>query len=174
VVYFAESRRATYFYQILYYQVLYRTDFLVLASACRLCVPRNFLPRPPRGRHVCSCLRVGLGRRRHKSVCALCRGVCRLLRGVHSSVCRHVVAGFLAAFPFSIPFPVTPSSSYVRGHAVQCVTSWAVCSSVSACQLFSLAYFMMSLYLILTVKMLLFTLVFRYATAVNFGIMYTH
>jgi len=33
---------------------------------------------------------------------------------------------------------------------------------------------MMSLYLILTVKMLLFTTVFRYATTVNFGIIYIY
>jgi len=113
------------------------------------------------------------GRRCHKSVCALFRGVCRLLRGVRSSACRHVVAGFLAAFPFTSLSPLLHCRARARGSGRYVVgrRRLFVCLRM---HLFSLAYFMMSLYLILTVKMLLFTLVFRYATAANLGIMYTH
>jgi len=89
-------------------------------------------------------------------------------RGVRNSVCRHVVAGFLAAFPFTSLSPLLHRRARARSSVRY------VCSSVSECKLFSLAYFMMSLYFILTVKVLLFTLVFRYATAVSLGIMYTH
>ena len=79
---------------------------------CLSCVPRIFSPRQSRGSHVRSCLRV-LRRRRHKSVCALCRAVCRFLRDVRNSVYRHVVAGFPAAFPFTSLFPL------LHRHAVQ-------------------------------------------------------
>jgi len=74
-------------------------------------------------------------------------------RGVRNSVCRDVVAGFLAAFPFTSLSPLLHRRARARGSVRY------VCSSVSECKLFSLAYFMMSLYLILTVKMLLFTTV---------------
>ena len=57
-VYFAESRRATYFYQILYYQVLYRTDFSSWHQRVVYVCQEIFSPRPPRGGRVRSCLRV--------------------------------------------------------------------------------------------------------------------
>ena len=84
-------------------------------------------------------------RRRHKSVCALCGGVRRLLRGVRNSVCQYFVRERACRVSLYIPFPVTPSSFSVRGHAVQYVQSVGpVCLRM---HLFSLAYFMMSLYL---------------------------
>jgi len=65
-------------------------------------------------------------RRRHKSVCALCGGVRRLLRGVRNSVCQYFVRERACRVSLYVPFPVTPSSFSVRGHAVQYVT---VCGS---------------------------------------------
>jgi len=68
-------------------------------------------------------------------------------------------------------FPLHPFSRYSIGTRFRAL--WVgrrrlfVCLR---CNLFSLAYFMISLYLILTVQMLLFTFVFRDATAVNLGI----
>ena len=127
-----------------------------------------FSPRPPRGGRVRSCLRVLDGGAINLSVrcvwasAAFCAVYVVLFVGTSSRA-------FLPRFPLR-PFPrysIVVLCARARGSVRY------VCSSVSECNLFSLAYFMMSLYLILTVKVLLFTLVFRYATAVNLGIIYT-
>jgi len=105
----------------------YSSFFLILASAflSSIFCQEIFSPRQSRGRRMRSCLRDGDGERRHKSVyMALYRGVFGLQRGVRSYVCQYFVAG---AFPFPFlvlffPFPVTPSSPYVRWHAVRCIT----------------------------------------------------